>query len=182
MAAARTPLGRRGGWLSGLKAVELLRHTILAVVDRAGVRPDDVAQVSAGCVTQSGEQSLNIARNAWLSTGHSPAVGCSTVDVSCGSAQQANHLVSALIAADAIDVGVACGVEAMSRVPMGTNLYQGPGHYKTPTYPWDDPPKAQFGRRADRRARGDHPRGGGRLRRRVPTPRRAGLARGPVRP
>ncbi|WP_019900299.1 steroid 3-ketoacyl-CoA thiolase [Salinispora arenicola] len=145
VAAARTPLGRRGGWLSGLKAVELLRHTILAVVDRAGVRPDDVEQVIAGCVTQSGEQSLNIARNAWLSTGHSPAVGCSTVDVSCGSAQQANHLVSALIAADAIDVGVACGVESMSRVPMGTNLYQGPGHYKTVDYPWDDPPKAQFG-------------------------------------
>jgi acetyl-CoA C-acetyltransferase len=67
------------------------------------------------------------------------------VDVSCGSAQQANHLISALIAADALDVGIACGVESMSRVPMGTNLYQGPGHYKTADYPWQDPPHSQFG-------------------------------------
>jgi acetyl-CoA C-acetyltransferase len=81
------------------------------------------------------------------------------VDVSCGSAQQANHLVSALIAADAIDVGIACGVEAMSRVPIGTNLYQGPGHYKTADYPWDDPPRSQFGaaERIARRARISRP-------------------------
>ncbi|WP_433241209.1 steroid 3-ketoacyl-CoA thiolase [Streptosporangium sp. CA-135522] len=145
VAAARTPIGRRGGWLAGLKAVELLRHVQLEVIARAGIGPGDVEQIVGGCVTQSGEQSLNVTRNAWLSTGHDPAVGCTTVDVSCGSAQQANHLVSALIAADAIDVGIACGVESMSRVPIGTNLYSGPGHYKTADYPWDDPPKAQFG-------------------------------------
>lgn len=145
VAAARTPIGRRDGVLSGLKAVQLLRLVQLEVLARAGVEPGAVEQIIGGCVTQSGEQSLNVTRNAWLSTGNDPGVGCSTVDVSCGSAQQANHLVAALIAADAIDVGIACGVESMSRVPIGTNLYRGPGHYKTSDYPWDDPPKSQFG-------------------------------------
>ncbi|MBV9821318.1 MAG: acetyl-CoA C-acyltransferase, partial [Actinobacteria bacterium] len=145
VAAARTPIGKRGGWLAGLKAVELLRHVQLEVIARAGIEPDQVEQIIGGCVTQSGEQSLNVTRNAWLSTGHDPGVGCTTVDVSCGSAQQANHLISALIAADALDIGIACGVESMSRVPMGTNLYQGPGHYKTADYPWQDPPHSQFG-------------------------------------
>ncbi|EMD27202.1 steroid 3-ketoacyl-CoA thiolase [Amycolatopsis azurea] len=145
VSAVRTPLGKRGGVLAELKAVELMRHVQLEVIARAGVEPGDVDQIIGGCVTQSGEQSLNVTRNAWLNSGHDPGVGCSTVDVSCGSAQQANHLISALIAADAIDTGIACGVESMSRVPIGTNLYQGPGHYKTRDYPWDDPPKAQFG-------------------------------------
>jgi len=145
VAAVRTPIGKRGGWLAGLKAVELLRHVQLEVIARAGIEPGEVEQIIGGCVTQSGEQSLNVTRNAWLSTGLDPGVGCSTVDVSCGSAQQANHLISALIAADALDVGIACGVESMSRVPMGVNLYQGPGHYKTADYPWQDPPHSQFG-------------------------------------
>jgi acetyl-CoA C-acetyltransferase len=145
VAAVRTPIGKRGGWLAGLKAVELLRHVQLDVIAQAGIEPGQVEQIIGGCVTQAGEQSLNVTRNAWLSTGLDPGVGCSTVDASCGSAQQANHLISALIAADALDVGIACGVESMSRVPMGVNLYQGPGHYKTADYPWDDPPQAQFG-------------------------------------
>jgi acetyl-CoA C-acetyltransferase len=145
VATARTPIGRRRGALSGLKSVELLRHVLLEVITRAGLDTGDVDQIIGGCVTQAGEQSLNVTRNAWLSTGADPAVGCTTVDVSCGSAQQANHLVAALIAAGAIDVGIACGVESMSRVPVGVNLYQGPGHYKTADYPWDDPPRAQFG-------------------------------------
>jgi acetyl-CoA C-acetyltransferase len=145
VAATRTPIGKRGGWLAGLKAVELLRHVQLEVIARAGIDPDQVEQIIGGCVTQTGEQSLNVTRNAWLSTGLDPGVGCSTVDVSCGSAQQANHLISALIAADVLDVGIACGVESMSRVPMGANLYQGPGHYKTADYPWQDPPHSQFG-------------------------------------
>jgi acetyl-CoA C-acetyltransferase len=143
--AIRTPIGKRGGALAGLKAVELLRHVQTEVIRRAGLEPGAVEQIIGGCVTQVGEQSLNVTRNAWLSTGLDYEVGCTTVDVSCGSAQQANHMVAALIAADVIDVGIACGVEAMSRVPLGTNLYQGPGHYKTADYPWNDPPKAQFG-------------------------------------
>ncbi|MCI4066458.1 steroid 3-ketoacyl-CoA thiolase [Micromonospora sp. R77] len=145
VAALRTPIGRRGGALSGLKAVELLRHVLAGVIAEAGIEPGQVDQVVGGCVTQAGEQSLNVTRNAWLNAGWDPAVGCTTVDASCGSAQQANHLVAALIGSGAIDVGIACGVESMSRVPIGVNLYQGPGHYKTADYPWDDPPKSQFG-------------------------------------
>jgi len=145
VAAARTPIGRRGGRLAGLKGVELLRLVLAEVIARAGVEPGDVGQVIGGCVTQSGEQSLNVTRNAWLSKGWDPEVGCTTVDVSCGSSQQANHLVAALIAAGVVDIGIGCGVESMTRVPIGTNLYSGPGHYKTADYPWDDPPQAQFG-------------------------------------
>ena len=118
VAAARTPIGRRGGALAGLKAVELLRHVQLAVIIRAGLDPGAVDQIIGGCVTQAGEQSLNVTRNAWLSTGFDPGVGATTVDVSCGSSQQANHLVAALIEAGQIDVGIACGVESMSRVPV----------------------------------------------------------------
>ena len=145
VATARTPIGRHGGALAGLKAVELLRHVQVEVICRAGIEPALVEQVIGGCVTQVGEQSLNVTRNAWLNSGLPYQVGATTVDASCGSAQQANHLVAGLIAAGAIDVGIACGVEAMSRVPMGSNLRNGPGHYKTPQYPYDDPPKAQFG-------------------------------------
>jgi acetyl-CoA C-acetyltransferase len=145
VAATRTPIGKRAGWLAGLKAVELLRHVLLEVIGQSGIAPGDVEQIIGGCVTQAGEQSLNVTRNAWLATGHDPAVGCSTVDVSCGSAQQANHLIAALIEAGVIDVGIACGVESMSRVEIGWNLRAGPGHYKTGDYPWDDPPRAQFG-------------------------------------
>jgi acetyl-CoA C-acetyltransferase len=143
--AIRTPIGRRGGWLSGLKAVELLRSVQVALVERNGLDSSDVDQIVGGCVTQVGEQSLNVTRNAWLASGLDYRVGATTVDASCGSAQQALHLVAAMIAAGQIDVGIACGVESMSRVPLGANLYSGPGHYKTRDWPWDDPPKAQFG-------------------------------------
>jgi acetyl-CoA C-acetyltransferase len=145
VAAVRTPIGKRGGGLAGLKAVELLRHVQLEAIARAGIEPGEVEQIIGGCVTQAGEQSLNVTRNAWLATGNDPGVGCTTVDASCGSALQANHLIVALIAAGAIDIGMACGVESMSRVPAGVNLWNGPGHYKTADYPWDDPPRAQFG-------------------------------------
>jgi acetyl-CoA C-acetyltransferase len=143
--AVRTPIGKRNGCLSRLKAVELLRHVQHEVITRGGIEPGMVEQIIGGCVTQAGEQSLNVTRNAWLSTGFDYTAGCTTIDVSCGSAQQANHLVAALIAADVIDIGVACGVEAMSRVPLGVNLSNGPGHFKTSDYPWDDPPRNQFG-------------------------------------
>jgi acetyl-CoA C-acetyltransferase len=145
VSTARTPIGRRGGALAGLKAVELLRHVQVEVLRRAGVEPSTVDQIIGGCVTQIGEQSLNVTRNAWLNTGLDYEVPASTVDTSCGSAQQANHLAAALIAAGAADCVIACGVESMSRVPIGSNLTLGPGHYKTREYPWDDPPHAQFG-------------------------------------
>jgi acetyl-CoA C-acetyltransferase len=143
--AVRTPIAKRGGQLAGLKAVELLRHVLRELIGRTGIEPAMIDQIIGGCVTQAGEQSLNVTRNAWLNTGLDPGVGCTTVDASCGSAQQANHLIASLIASGAIEVGIGCGVESMSRVPLGANLYNGPGHYKAADYPWDDPPKAQFG-------------------------------------
>jgi acetyl-CoA C-acetyltransferase len=143
--AVRAPIGKRNGWLSGLKAVEILRHAQVQAIERAGIQPEDVQEIIGGCVTQAGEQGSNVTRNAWLSTGLTYEVACSTVDTQCGSSQQANHLIAGLIAAGGIDVGIACGVEAMSRVPLGSNVMNGPGHYKTDDYPWDDPPNGQFG-------------------------------------
>jgi acetyl-CoA C-acetyltransferase len=96
-----------------------------------------------GCVTQAGEQALNVARNAWLSAGNPFQVAATTVDSQCGSSQQANHLIAGLIAAGAIDIGIACGVEAMSRVPLGANVMNGPGYYQPPDWPWDTP-QTQF--------------------------------------
>ena len=116
--AVRTPIGRRGGALAGLHAAEILGSVQAALLERAGIEPADVEQVVGGCVTQAGEQSNNITRTAWLHAGLPYQAGCLTLDAQCGSAQQAAHLVAGLIAADAIDVGLACGVEAMSRVPL----------------------------------------------------------------
>ena len=120
--AVRTPIGKRGGWLAGLHAAVLLGTAQRALVDRAGIEPDAVEQVIGGCVTQGGEQSNNITRTAWLHAGLPYGAGCLTLDAQCGSAQQAAHLVAGLIAADAIEIGVACGVESMSRVPLRANL------------------------------------------------------------
>jgi acetyl-CoA C-acetyltransferase len=118
--AARTPIGKRGGALAGLHPAELLGGIQVALLDRAGLAPTAVEQVAGGCVTQAGEQSNNVTRTAWLHAGLPYQAGCLTLDAQCGSAQQAAHLVAGLIAADAIGVGIACGVEAMSRVPLGT--------------------------------------------------------------
>ena len=118
--AVRTPVGKRGGVLSGVHPAEILGGAQAALIDRAGIAPSVVEQVAGGCVTQAGEQSGNITRTAWLHAGLPHGTGCQTLDAQCGSAQQAAHLVAGLIAADAIGVGIACGVEAMSRVPLGT--------------------------------------------------------------
>ncbi|HEY3466264.1 MAG TPA: steroid 3-ketoacyl-CoA thiolase, partial [Amycolatopsis sp.] len=119
--AVRTPIGKRGGLLAGLHAAELLGAAQLALLDRAGLDPALVEQLIGGCVTQAGEQSNNVTRTAWLHAGLPETAGATTIDAQCGSAQQATHLVAGLIATGAIEVGVACGVEAMSRVPLGAN-------------------------------------------------------------
>ena len=119
--ATRSPIGKRNGWLSGLHATELLGAVQKALVDKAGIDPGQVEQVIGGCVTQFGEQSNNITRVAWLTAGLPEQTGATTIDCQCGSAQQANHLIAGLIATGAIDVGIACGIEAMSRVGLGAN-------------------------------------------------------------
>src|SRR5215471_14439951 len=105
--AVRTPIGKRNGWLSGLKAVEILRHAQVEVIRRAGIQPEQVQEIVGGCVTQAGEQGSNVTRNAWLSTGLSYEVACSTIDTQCGSSQQANHVIAGLIAAGGLDIGIA---------------------------------------------------------------------------
>ena len=141
--AVRTPIGKRNGALSGLHPAELLAAVQIAVVKRAGIDPGEVEQIVGGCVTQAGEQGSNVTRNAWLSAGLPYEVAATTVDCQCGSAQQANHLIAGLIEAGAIDVGIACGVEAMSRVGLGANVINGPGTSKPADFPWDMPD--QFG-------------------------------------
>ncbi|MFT5484077.1 MAG: acetyl-CoA C-acetyltransferase [Halieaceae bacterium] len=136
----RTPIGRGKpivGDLSGVHPVTLLAHCYRALVERNGLAFEDVEQAYAGCVTQAGEQSNNIAKNAWLTLGENYSTGCSTIDTQCGSAQAATHLVSALIDAGQMGIGIAAGVESMSRVGLGANAYNGPGYFHTENWPWD---------------------------------------------
>ncbi|HYZ92203.1 MAG TPA: steroid 3-ketoacyl-CoA thiolase [Actinomycetota bacterium] len=137
--AVRTPIGRRNGWLSGLHATELLAASQVEVVKRAGIDPSLVEQIVGGCVTQAGEQAGNVARQAWLLAGLPYEAAATTVDTQCGSSQQANHLIAGIIAAEGIDVGIACGVEAMSRIPLGSNIMHGPGAWIADGWPWDSP-------------------------------------------
>src|SRR5260370_22906273 len=141
--AARTPIGKRNGQVSGLPPAELLAAVQVEVVKRSGIEPAMVEQIVGGCVTQAGEQASNVTRNAWLSAGLPYEVAATTVDCQCGSSQQANHFVANLVNADAIDVGIACGIEAMSRVGLGMNAINGPGKSKPDNFPWDMPD--QFG-------------------------------------
>jgi acetyl-CoA C-acetyltransferase len=137
--AARTPIGKRGGALSGLHAAEILGAALTGLLDRSGISPAEVEQVAGGCVTQAGEQSNNITRTAWLHAGLPYQTGCLTIDAQCGSAQQTTHLIAGLIAADAISTGIACGVEAMSRVPLGANRGTDVGSPRPPSWDIDMP-------------------------------------------
>jgi acetyl-CoA C-acetyltransferase len=119
--AVRTPVGRRGGGLSGAHPADLLGTVLNEVIQRSGIDPAQVGQVVAGCVSQVGEQSFNIARTAWLSAGLPQGIAATTVDTQCGSSQQATNVATALVAAGVVDVAVASGVEVMSRVPIGSN-------------------------------------------------------------
>src|SRR5688500_12274484 len=125
--AVRSPIGRRGGGLSTLHPADLLGQVQKALIERAGIDPAEVDQVVGGCVTAVGEQSFNIARTAWLTAGLPLTVAATTVDSQCGSSQQATNLAAGLIASGAVDAVVACGVESMSRIPLGSNTANGPG-------------------------------------------------------
>lgn len=119
--AVRTPVGRRGGGLSTMHPGELLGIAQKALIDRTGIDPAEVGQVVTGCVSQVGEQAFNIGRTAWLAAGLPQSVANTTVDTQCGSSQQATNLATALVAGGAVDVAVACGVETMSRIPIGSS-------------------------------------------------------------
>ncbi|QMU20632.1 steroid 3-ketoacyl-CoA thiolase [Gordonia rubripertincta] len=117
--AARTPIGRRRGALSGLHPAVLLGAAQTAVLDRTGLAASAVDQLVGGCVTQAGEQSNNVTRQAWLHAGHPYTTAATTIDCACSSSQQAVNMVAGLISAGQIEAGIACGVEVMSRVFLG---------------------------------------------------------------
>jgi acetyl-CoA C-acetyltransferase len=119
--AVRTPIGRRNGGLSTVHPADLLGAAVSEVVDRSGIDPGEVEQVVGGCVSQVGEQSFNITRTAWLSAGLPLGTAATTVDSQCGSSQQATNVAASLVASGVVDVAIACGVELMSRVPIGSN-------------------------------------------------------------
>jgi len=119
--AVRTPIGRRGGGLSSMHPADLLGVAQKAIVDRSGIDPSAIEQVVGGCVSQVGEQSFNITRTAWLAAGLPLSTAATTVDTQCGSSQQATNLATSLVASGVVDVTIACGVEVMSRIPIGIN-------------------------------------------------------------
>lgn len=119
-AAVRTPVGKRGGGLSGVHPVDLSAHVLNSLVERTGIDPAVIEDVIWGCVSQVGEQTFNIARNAVLAAGWPEAVPGTTVDRQCGSSQQSVAFAAATVMSGQADVVVAGGVESMSRVPMGS--------------------------------------------------------------
>jgi len=124
--AVRSPLGRRKGGLSGTHSVELLAAVQSELFKRSGVDPASVGQVVGGCVGQVGMQTMNVTRQAWLTAGLPLEVAATTVDTQCGSSQQATNLAYALVKSGMVDSAVGCGVELMSRVPMGATIPKEP--------------------------------------------------------
>jgi acetyl-CoA C-acetyltransferase len=125
VAAARTPIGRRGGGLSGMHPADLLGTAQRAVIERSGIDPATIGQIIGGCVSQVAQQSFNIARTAWLTQGFPEEVPATTVDSQCGSSQQATTLAAGLVGAGIEDLVLACGVEMMSTVPLGASVKGG---------------------------------------------------------
>ncbi|MCR9103850.1 MAG: steroid 3-ketoacyl-CoA thiolase [Gammaproteobacteria bacterium] len=141
--AVRTPIarGKPGvGDLTDFHATQLLALSYTELLKRAGLEMADVDYLAAGCVTQAGEQAGNIARNAWLTLGNDYSTGGTTLDNQCGSAQTANHVISALIGSGSVNIGIAAGVESMSRVGLGANVMNGPGYFVPENWPWDSTP------------------------------------------
>ena len=121
----RTPIGRRNGALAGVRAEELAAQSLNGLVGRLDLDPAEIEDVQMGCVSQVGEQALNIARMSSLVAGWPETVCGSSIDRQCGSSMQAAFNAAAAVQAGHLDVVVAAGVESMSRVPMGSNLTTG---------------------------------------------------------
>ena len=136
VAAARTAGGRKGGRLAGWHPADLAASVLDALVERSGAAPDQVEDVIMGCVMQVGEQSNNIARNAIMASKLPESVPGTSIDRQCGSSQQALHFAAQAVMSGTMDVVIAAGVEAMTRVPMGLAsslpAKNGFGHYKSP--------------------------------------------------
>lgn len=137
--AARTPFGKRDGWLSGVHAAELLGVAQRGVLDRLDLDPETVEQVVGGCVTPIGEQFGNITRTAWMHAGLPHATGATSIDAQCSTSAQAVQLVAGQIALGSLGVGVACGVELMSRVPLTYKVGTGLGTPRPDGWSIDSP-------------------------------------------
>ncbi|MDA3040834.1 MAG: acetyl-CoA C-acyltransferase [Actinomycetota bacterium] len=123
--AGRSAVGKRNGSLAGAHPADVLGPVMMEVLSRAGVDSSQVGQVVGGCINKVGAQAMNVTRTAWLSHGGDENVACTTIDAQCGSSQQAVNTAHALIAAGVEDVVMACGVEAMSLLPIGSDAFAG---------------------------------------------------------
>jgi len=123
--AGRSPIAKRNGSLAGAHPADVLGPVMMGVLKRAGVASSDVGQVVGGCINKVGAQAMNITRTAWLSHGGAEEVAATTVDAQCGSSQHAVNTAHALIASGVEDVVLACGVEAMSLLPIGSDAEAG---------------------------------------------------------
>ena len=123
--AVRSPVGRRGGDLSGIHPSDLLSDVLTSLMERSQVDPASIGQIVGGCVSQAGEQTANIARTAWLGAGYPLSVAATTVDAQCGSSQQATTLAYGLVRSGVVDSAIGCGVESMTRNPMGSSYKKG---------------------------------------------------------
>jgi acetyl-CoA C-acetyltransferase len=123
--AGRSAVGKRNGSLSGAHPADVLGPVMMEVLSRAGIESSQVGQVVGGCINKVGAQAMNITRTAWLSHGGDENVACTTIDAQCGSSQQAVNTAHALIASGVEDIVMACGVEAMSLLPIGSDAFAG---------------------------------------------------------
>lgn len=123
--AGRSAVGKRNGSLAGAHPADVLGPVQMEVLERAGVSSSDVGQVVGGCINKVGAQAMNITRTAWLSHGGDENVACTTVDAQCGSSQHAVNTAHALIASGVEDIVMACGVENMSILPIGSDAVAG---------------------------------------------------------
>ena len=123
--AGRSPIGKKNGTLSSAHPAELLGQVMMTVVERAGIAAESVGHIVGGCINKVGAQAMNVTRTAWLTAGGDVSVACSTVDSQCGSSQYAVNLATSLIASGAEDIVLACGVENMSLLPIGSDAIAG---------------------------------------------------------
>lgn len=138
VSAVRTPMGKRNGSLSGSHPVDLGAQVLTEVVQRAGIQKDQVEYIVFGCVSQVGEQAVNVGRNAMLQADFPYTIPATTVDLQCGSSQQALHFAANLIQSGVVDIAIAGGVESMSRVPMGSTVASMPGQQPFTAHMRDD--------------------------------------------
>ena len=132
--AVRSAVGKKNGTLGHTHPADILGPVQMACLERAGIDSSDVGQVVGGCINQIGAQAMNITRTAWLSHGGDENTACSTVDSQCGSSQHAVNLAYSLVAAGVEDVVLACGVEVMTMLPVGSNTANGPGRPVSRSY------------------------------------------------